>query len=127
MQTIISAASGAAADLKLKDGDEVKFGEYVTFMKVEGGGWTSGSTRWAPLDPVIFMEGVIGPSINGRKSNFGLPGGKFHPRTKWIYGPLTYNWFLGPHLVSMLDGGPQLGYAFQPPLGTPPPIETRVS
>ena len=58
MQTIISAASGAAADLKLKDGDEVKFGEYVTFMKGEGGGWTSGSTRWAPLDPVI-INGVI--------------------------------------------------------------------
>lgn len=29
VQTIISAASGAAADLKLKDGDEVKFGEYA--------------------------------------------------------------------------------------------------
>ena len=29
MKTLISAASGALADLKLKDGDQVHFGDYV--------------------------------------------------------------------------------------------------
>ena len=29
VKTLISAASGAAADLKLKDGDQVHFGDYV--------------------------------------------------------------------------------------------------
>ena len=79
MQTIISAASGAAADLKLKDGDEVKFGEYVTFMKVEGGGWTPGSTRWAPLDPVINHGVIMGSLYKWPKIEFWFAWGEISP------------------------------------------------
>ena len=48
---------------KLKDGDEVKFGEYVTFMKVEGGGWTSGAPGCSYFHGVIMGSLYKWPKI----------------------------------------------------------------
>eukprot|EP00438_Fugacium_kawagutii_P025941 Skav207666 [mRNA] locus=scaffold1857:191479:194706:- [translate_table: standard] len=63
VQTIISDASGAKADVKLKDGDQVKFGDYVlapvkASCFVVGQGLGDG-VGWGMLTFVVTHHGLL--------------------------------------------------------------------
>ena len=68
VRTLISAASGAAADLKLKDGDQVQFGDYVPRLRW---GWDGPILFWC-FGPIkkFTSSPVIGPIYWDFKKKF---------------------------------------------------------